>query len=155
MLKADNKTSSADDAKAQKPDATTSTTPSTPPPPPEAPPACPPLCERCDELATLPEGETPTLTAKPIHRGLCAKHGEKVDRLTAEGWARKKGMAHEFSEGKRRASAPPKAPKPLIHNPKFVHFHRARASHGWAPNEEMTEAEFDKAVAAADGHVYR
>jgi hypothetical protein len=78
-----------------------------------------------------------------------------AEKKTATEWAKAKGMAHEFSEGKLGPRARPKQPKPVIHNAKFVHFHRARASNHWASNEELTEAEFDKAVAAADAHVYR
>lgn len=85
--------------------------------------------------------------------GHCPKHfGPKK---TADEWAKAKGMLHEFSEGKRGSRARPKAPAPLIHNPKHVHYHRARRSNGWAANEELTEAEFEIAVQTADSHVYR
>jgi hypothetical protein len=76
-------------------------------------------------------------------------------KKTAEEWAKAKGMFHEFTEGKRGPKARPKSKAPQVHNPKFVHFHRARHSNGWPIGMELTEAEFEQAIAAADAHVYR
>lgn len=96
--------------------------------------------------------EAPAAPPEPPAQPPVAAAGPKK---TVEEWATAKGMFHEFTEGKRPPRSRPKAPAPLIHNPKFVHFHRARRSNHWAPNEEMTEVEFDAAVEVADSHVYR
>lgn len=87
----------------------------------------------------------------------------KREKRTVEHWAREKGMLPEFSEGKRSPNAPAKAPAPLVHNPKFAPYHAARASLRWPIGMELTEAEFDKAIALNGGppvdgcepHVYR
>lgn len=73
---------------------------------------------------------------------------------TAEEWAAAKGMTPEFT----RPPAPPATPKKVmrpVHNPKFAHFQGARMLHSWPVGKELTEAEFDAAVKAAQDHVYR
>ncbi len=85
------------------------------------------------------------------------------EKRAVEHWAKLKGMLPQFTDGKKAANARPKAKPPQIHNPRFAPFHAARSSLRWPIGMEMTEAEFDKAIAlnggpAADGveqHVYR
>ncbi|MES2339302.1 MAG: hypothetical protein V4537_14505 [Pseudomonadota bacterium] len=65
-----------------------------------------------------------------------------------------RGMLPEFKQGEPPAHKP-KVIMPLIHNPKFVVFARAKAFHGWVTGHEMTDAEFDAATAVSEGQVYR
>jgi hypothetical protein len=85
---------------------------------------------------------------------------------TVENWARAKGMLHEFSEGEldaTRAKKYPKAKKPLVHNKAHAPFRAAKASLQWPVGMEVTEDEFDKAIALNGGppvkdvtpHIYR
>lgn len=76
-------------------------------------------------------------------------------KRTVEDWARDKGMFPEMVDGKKSPVAPKDAPPPLVHNAKFAAFHRANVSLKWPIGMELTEAEFDKAVADAEGHIYR
>ncbi len=73
---------------------------------------------------------------------------------TVEDWATAKGMLPEFTEGRKNPRFP-KAPAPQIHNPKFAPFHASRAANRWPIGMEMTEAEFDQAIADTKAHVYR
>jgi len=74
-------------------------------------------------------------------------------------WAAAKGMLPEFTDGQVDPGRLKRAPKskPLqIHNPKFAAFAAAKNSLKWDPTNwpTMTEAEFDKAIAAATAHAY-
>ena|SRR6185437_4655507 len=69
-------------------------------------------------------------------------------------WATAKGMLPRFVPGKKSPRAKPKAKPPLVQNTKHIHFHKARAAHRWLVNTELTEAEFDKAIAGAGAFVY-
>jgi hypothetical protein len=78
---------------------------------------------------------------------------------TVEHWARTKGMLPEFTAGQVDAGRLKRAPRsrpPQIHNPSFGKFSAAKNSLGWDPTNwpTMTEAEFDKAIAAATAHAY-
>ena len=78
---------------------------------------------------------------------------------TVEHWAREKGMLPEFTDGPidpARLKRAPKSPAPKVHNLKFASFARAKNSLKWdtANWPTMTEAEFDKAIAAAAAHEY-
>lgn len=82
-----------------------------------------------------------------------------VVKATVEHWAREKGMLAEFTEGQvdpGRLRRAPKSPKPKIHNPKYASFARTRDSLKWDPTKwpEMTEAEFDAAVAKVAAHAF-
>jgi len=73
---------------------------------------------------------------------------------TAEAWATAKGMLPQF----REAHAPFRAPgtaAPLEHNPNHGRFAAARAYRVWPEGKELTEAEFDAAVTAAETQIYR
>jgi len=91
----------------------------------------------------------------PVRAAGAAEAAAPGPKRTVEHWAQAKGMLPEFTEGAQRPGAPPKAPKPRIHNPKFAHFHAARHALRWPIGMELTEAEFDKAVADTQAHVYR
>jgi hypothetical protein len=85
---------------------------------------------------------------------------------TVENWAKAKGMLPELIEGPLdpgRAKKYPKAKGPLLHNKAHAPFAAAKASLKWPIGMELTEEEFDEAIAlnggpAVDGikaHVYR
>jgi len=76
-------------------------------------------------------------------------------KRTVEEWARDKGMLPEFAPGKKLPTAPASAPAPLVHNPKFALFSAAKHANRWPVGMELTEAEFDQAVADTQAHVYR
>lgn len=76
-------------------------------------------------------------------------------RTAAEHWARAKGMLPQFIEGKKMPTARAGAPAPLVHNPKHALFHAAKHGKKWPIGMELTEAEFDAAVAETQGHVFR
>jgi hypothetical protein len=64
-------------------------------------------------------------------------------------------MLPEFKPGEPPASHP-KAIVPPVHTPKFATFARTRAFHGWPVGKELTDKEFDDAVAASEkASVYR
>jgi hypothetical protein len=76
-----------------------------------------------------------------------------------EHWAREKGMLPEFTDGDvspARLKRAPQSPRPKLHNPKYALWARTRDSLKWDPTNwpVMTEAEFDKAVAATALHAY-
>jgi hypothetical protein len=97
------------------------------------------------------EDETPEYEA-PSQLAIAAPAG---DKQTVEDWARAKGMLPEFVQGQKLPTARREAPAPLVHNPKFAPFHAARVSLRWPIGMELTEAEFDQAVADTQAHVYR
>jgi hypothetical protein len=87
-------------------------------------------------------------------------------KKTAEEWATAKKMLPEFTEGEldaTRAKKYPKAKKPLIHNKAHAPFKAAKASLQWPIGMELTEKEFDEAIALNGGppvkgieaHVFR
>jgi hypothetical protein len=112
----------------------------------------------------LPEGPGPEATghpgenldqpipADPIPVPAPVAAAAPAGKKTVEHWARAKGMLPEFSEG---AKLPSGRPAPAVHNPKFAPFHAARVSLRWPIGMELTEAEFDQAVADTQAHVYR
>jgi len=65
---------------------------------------------------------------------------------TAEDWAARKGMANRFTEVRDGLVVP---------NPLYQDFAQARAHGGWPEGKELTEAQFDAAVKAAQAHKYR
>ena len=79
-------------------------------------------------------------------------------KKTAEEWAADKGMLDAT-----RAKKYPKAKKPLIHNKAHAPFKAAKASLKWPIGMELTEKEFDEAIALNGGppvkgieaHVFR
>ena len=84
-------------------------------------------------------------------------------KRTVEQWATAKGMLPQFVDGKKPPTAPAKAAAPLVVNPAFAAYAAAKASLHWPIGMELTEAEFDKAIALQDGppvdgvtaHIYR
>jgi hypothetical protein len=76
-------------------------------------------------------------------------------KRTVEQWATDKGMLPQFREGKKPPTAPRAAPAPLVVNPDFAAYAAAKASLRWPIGMELTEAEFDQAVADTQAHVYR
>lgn len=72
---------------------------------------------------------------------------------TVEDWATDKGMLPEFVEGVKKPGA--KRAGPMRHNAKFAPYHAARISLRWPIGMEMTEADFDAAIADTKAHVYR
>jgi hypothetical protein len=95
------------------------------------------------------------IPADPIPVRDPAAAASVAGKKTVEHWAKTKGLLPEFTEGKRPPNARPKAAAPLVHNPKFAHFHAAKHAHGWPIGMELSEAEFDQAVADVQAHVYR
>jgi hypothetical protein len=92
--------------------------------------------------------------------------GMPAGKDTVENWARAKGMLAEFTEGEldaTRAKKYPKAKKPLIHNKSHAPYKAAKASLKWPIGMEVTEVEFDAAIALNGGpavkdvtpHIYR
>lgn len=73
---------------------------------------------------------------------------------TAEQWAEAKGMYPEFiplAQPFARADAPPM----MQHNPESWRYAATRAGSGWPIGKELTEAEFDAAVAVATNQTFR
>jgi len=67
------------------------------------------------------------------------------EKKTIEQWAEAKGMLPEnITTSARMGSREVKAPR---QNPKFVDFKTAKAHRNWPEGTEVTEEEFDKAVA--------
>jgi len=71
---------------------------------------------------------------------------------TAEAWAEAKGFLPQFFEG-TGPFATAGAPGTRTPNPQFWKFAGAKAS--WPVGKEMTEAEFDAAIAQAETQIYR
>ncbi len=65
---------------------------------------------------------------------------------TVEEWARRKGMLARFLAGTAMFTEP---------NPAFQDWAQARAHAGWVEGVELTEAQFDAAVAAAKAPTFR
>jgi hypothetical protein len=84
-----------------------------------------------------------------------AQPGETPPVKTVEEWAKAKDMLPEFKDGRRPSNAPPKSKPPRIHNPNYRLFAAAKHTHRWPIGMELTEAQFDDAVAQAQRHVYR
>lgn len=100
--------------------------------------------------------ETIEQHAEPMPEHVAAPSPAAVaEKRTVEHWARAKGMLPEFAEGKKPPNARPKAKPPLVHNPKFAHFHAAKHGRRWPIGMELTEAEFNAAIAETQAHVYR
>jgi len=87
-------------------------------------------------------------------------------KLTVEEWARAKGMLPEFHEREDPRNPKrlrPKAKPLLVHNKAHAPYAAAKVSLQWPIGKELTEAEFDKAIALNGGapvegvtqHVYR
>lgn len=77
---------------------------------------------------------------------------------TVENWARAKGMLPEFREVEHPRNPKklrPKAKPMLIHNTDHAPFRAAKDVNHWPIGMEMSEADFDKAIAAQTAHVYR
>lgn len=102
----------------------------------------------------MDDTEESTLAAPPV----------PALKRTAEEWARAKGMLPEFHERESpRKKRHPKAKPVRIHNRAHAPFRAAKASLRWPQGKELTEAEFDAAIALNGGppvegvtkHVYR
>lgn len=65
---------------------------------------------------------------------------------TVEEWARRKGMLARFLAGSAMFTEP---------NPAYQDWAQARAHAGWVEGVELTEAQFDAAVAAAKSPTFR
>lgn len=109
-------------------------------------------CEKCDEAAV--ETDPPETSTHPFRKGFCAAHvGDKSPsavKRPIEHWATAKGMLPRMlSQGKVEQTG---RLVPARQNPKFADFHRARQ--GKPVGHEMTEAEFDAAVAEATTHAF-
>lgn len=63
---------------------------------------------------------------------------------TVEQWAAAKGMLPMFVAGPRPSDGSP--PRQLL-NPKYTHFAETKAGNAWPEGKEMTEADFDAAIA--------
>lgn len=77
-----------------------------------------------------------------------------AERKTHVEWATARGMVPKILEQPRVQNQGAK----LVHgriNPKWDEYAQARAHHGWLPNQEMTEAEFEAALEAPKAHVFR
>jgi hypothetical protein len=105
-----------------------------------------------------PEGEPVDEAPRP--EAEAAKPAKKA----VEDWATAKGMLPEVSQGGAlglpsaanvggavRVSLQHSSKVAPRHNPNSVAFKAARARYGWPIGYEMTEAEFDEAVAKAYG----
>lgn len=120
-----------------------------------------PTCEHCDDAAV--QTDPPVTSTQPFRKGTCAAHqpveakpGEESAKVTSpvkrpiEHWATVKGMLPRMlAQGKVEQTG---RLVPARQNPKFADFHRARQ--GKPVGHEMTEAEFDKAVADAKTHAF-
>jgi hypothetical protein len=69
-----------------------------------------------------------------------------VIKQLAVTWAAAKGMADRFLANSGTFAVP---------NPEFLKFAQARAFAAWADDQQITEAEFDAAVAAANNCTFR
>lgn len=120
-----------------------------------------PTCEHCDDAAV--QTDPPVTSTQPFRKGACVAHqpveakpGEEVEKVASpvkrpiEHWATVKGMLPRMlAQGKVEQTG---RLVPARQNPKFADFHRARQ--GKPVGHEMTEAEFDKAVADAKTHAF-
>jgi hypothetical protein len=79
------------------------------------------------------------------------------ERATVEHWAERKGLVPAFHPGRpaqrnRNVLIPGTRPR---ENPNHWKLRAARALRGWVEGAEVTEAEFDAAIAEASGVVSR
>lgn len=71
------------------------------------------------------------------------------DKQTIEAWAAQKGMLPELLPATGRIGSREVPTKRA--NPRYVQFARAKAHRRWPEGKEVTEHEFDEAVAEANG----
>lgn len=107
--------------------------------------------------ATIPdptvaiEGEVPPVAPAPEGQAKADEADDKAkpeaeEIATAEEWARRKKMVARFVEVRDGF---------VTANPLYQDFAQARAHGGWPMGKELTEAQFDAAVKAAQAHEYR
>lgn len=105
--------------------------------------------ERPEAEALPPEAPAPEPTADSIAEPVTAP-----EVTTAEEWARRKEMLPKF-----KPVAAPFARKGVAQrkelNPLFEKYAQAKAHFSWPTNKELTEAEFDAAIAKATTNIYR
>ncbi|HVZ89636.1 MAG TPA: hypothetical protein VHG72_21925 [Polyangia bacterium] len=112
--------------------------------------------EETETDATPHPGETQPISADPIPVSAPPASSDPIK--TVEDWARAKGMLPEFREvdnPRNPKRLRPKAKPMLVHNKSHAQFRAAKASNRWPIGKELTEAEFDEAIATVNAHVYR
>lgn len=107
----------------------------------------------------MSDGQDIDVTPQPVS-------ADAGPRLAVEKWAERKGLWPQFGAAPTyrlpagaQAGAPAQVsmggivgPRP---NPQYWKFAAARAHERWPEGKELTEAEFDAAIAVATGHVAR
>lgn len=110
--------------------------------------------ERPEADALPPEAPAPEPTADSIAEPVTAEPVNAPEVTTAEEWARRKEMLPKF-----KPVAAPFARKGVAQrkelNPLFEKYAQAKAHFSWPTNKELTEAEFDAAIAKATTNIYR
>lgn len=69
---------------------------------------------------------------------------------TVEEWATEKKMLPRFIPGAK----PPRGPTPQVLNPKYTQFGETKHGNAWPEGKELTEAEFDAAIAKNATQLY-
>jgi hypothetical protein len=86
------------------------------------------------------------------HRASSFKLGDRAaEKKAVEDWAEQKGMLPEKFEVQGGARLGQHRVPAVRQNPKFIFFVQAKALRSWPVGREVTEEEFDSAVAEAQG----